>query len=153
MGSRKTPSSLFNILTASHLLKKRGKNNASSPPSTPEWGEVYVGAFQRTGDELIAISTELVCAPQAVALPDDEGGWHGAGTGFAAANGALQQHLASQLSSVDATALPHAADVVRLAVQAYARGEATAPSAWNPLYLRNNVALTLEEQRALRASR
>jgi tRNA threonylcarbamoyladenosine biosynthesis protein TsaB len=116
-------------------------------------GEVYVGAFQRDGDELIAISTELVCAPQAVALPDSEGGWHGMGTGFAAANGLLQQHLSSQLVSVDATALPHAADVARLAVRAYARGEATAPERVEPAYLRNNVALTLEQQRALRASR
>lgn len=116
-------------------------------------GEVYVGAFARKGDELIAISTEIVCAPQAVSLPDSENNWHGIGTGFAAANGLLQQHLESQLVSVDATALPHAADVARLAVAAYARGEAVAPERVEPAYLRNNVALTLEEQRALRATR
>jgi tRNA threonylcarbamoyladenosine biosynthesis protein TsaB len=116
-------------------------------------GEVYVGAFARKGDELIAISTEIVCAPDAVTLPDSEGGWHGVGTGFAAANGLLQQNLHSQLASVDASALPHAADVARLAVAAYARGEAVAPERVEPAYLRNNVALTLEEQKALRASR
>ena len=116
-------------------------------------GEVYVGAFARKGDDLIAISTEIVCAPEAVTLPDSEGGWHGLGTGFSAANGLLQQHLHSQLASVDASALPHAADVARLAVAAYARGEAVAPERVEPAYLRNNVALTLEEQKALRASR
>ncbi len=116
-------------------------------------GEVYVGAFERRGDEVIAISAETVCAPQAVILPDNEGGWHGAGTGFSAVEGALALHLGTQLSSIDASTLPHAADVARLAVAAYARGEALAPERIEPAYLRNNVALTLEEQKALRASR
>ncbi|NDK38160.1 tRNA (adenosine(37)-N6)-threonylcarbamoyltransferase complex dimerization subunit type 1 TsaB [Pseudoxanthomonas gei] len=116
-------------------------------------GEVYVGAFERDGDDLVAVSTEIVCAPQAVTLPDSEGGWHGVGTGFAAVEGALAAHLGNQLASIDASALPHAADVARLAVAAYARGEALAPERIEPAYLRNNVALTLEEQKALRASR
>lgn len=116
-------------------------------------GEVYVGAFERNGDELIAISTEVVAAPDKVVLPDDQGGWHAVGTGFSAAAGALQSHLGSQLLSVDATLLPHAADVARLAAAAYARGEALAPERVEPAYLRNNVALTLEEQKALRASK
>lgn len=116
-------------------------------------GEVYVGAFERRGDELTAISTEVVAAPDKVMLPDDEGGWHAVGTGFSAAENALQSHLGSQLISVDATILPHAADVARLAAAAYARGEALAPERVEPAYLRNNVALTLEEQKALRASK
>lgn len=116
-------------------------------------GEVYVGAFERNGDELLAISTEVVAAPDKVVLPDDQGGWHAVGTGFSAAGNALQSHLGSQLISVDASVLPHAAAVARLAVAAYARGEAMAPERVEPAYLRNNVALTLEEQKALRASR
>ena len=75
------------------------------------------------------------------------------GTGFSAVDNALQSHLESQLVSVDASVLPHAADVARLAVAAYARGEAVAPERVEPAYLRDNVALTLEEQKALRASR
>ena len=116
-------------------------------------GEVYVGAFERNGEELLALSSEVVCAPQAVTLPDRAGGWQAVGTGFSAAEGALALHLGNQLSSVDASVLPHAADVARLAVAAYARGEAIAPERVEPAYLRNNVALTLEEQKALRASR
>jgi tRNA threonylcarbamoyladenosine biosynthesis protein TsaB len=38
-------------------------------------------------------------------------------------------------------------------VAAHARGEVLPPERIEPAYLRNNVALTLEEQRALRASR
>ena len=116
-------------------------------------GEVYVGAFERHGDELTAISTEVVAAPDKVMLPDDEGSWHAVGTGFSAAGSALQSHLGSQLISVDPSILPHAAAVARLAVAAYARGEALAPERVEPAYLRNNVALTLEEQKALRASK
>jgi tRNA threonylcarbamoyladenosine biosynthesis protein TsaB len=116
-------------------------------------GEVYVGAFERQGDELIAISTEVVAAPDKVVLPDNEGGWHAVGTGFSAADGALQSRLGSQLISVDASVLPHAADVARLAIAAYARGEAMAPERLEPAYLRNNVALTLEEQKALRLTK
>ena len=41
----------------------------------------------------------------------------------------------------------------RDAIPADARGEALAPERVEPAYLRNNVALTLEEQRALRAAR
>jgi tRNA threonylcarbamoyladenosine biosynthesis protein TsaB len=116
-------------------------------------GEVYVGAFERNGDELIAVSREAVAAPEVVALPDDKGGWHGVGTGFSAAGNALQSRLGTQLLDVDASVLPHAADVARLAVAAFARGEAMAPERVEPAYLRDNVALTLAEQKAFRASR
>ena len=116
-------------------------------------GEVYVGAFERNGDALLALSNETVCAPQAVTLPDDLGGWHAVGTGFSAVDGALALHLGSQLTSIDASVLPHAADVARLAVAAYARGEAVAPERVEPAYRRNNVALSLEELKALLASR
>ena len=116
-------------------------------------GEVYVGTFARKQEQLVATSAEIVCAPQAVTLPGDEGHWHGVGTGLAAAEGFLQQHLVSRLALVDAGALPHAADVARLAAAAYARGEAMVPERVEPAYLRNNVALTLEEQKALRESR
>jgi tRNA threonylcarbamoyladenosine biosynthesis protein TsaB len=54
------------------------------------------------------------------------------------------------LAHVDATALPHAADVARLAARAFANGEAVAPERIEPAYLRDKVALTLVEQRAAR---
>jgi len=116
-------------------------------------GEVYVGAFRREGDALLAASAETVSAPDAVVLPDAHGDWQGVGTGFGAAAGALPRHLGAGLANFDPSVLPHAGDVARLAVAAYARGEALAPERVEPAYLRNRVALTLEEQKALRASR
>ena len=79
--------------------------------------------------------------------------WTGVGTGFGAVDGALATRLRDRLASVDAAALPHAADVARLAVQAHARGESVSADRLEPAYLRNHVALTLAEQQALRASK
>lgn len=114
-------------------------------------GEVYLGLFERDGDGLRALAREVVVAPQAAALPEGEG-WGGVGTGFGAVDAALQARFAGRLGSVDAAALPHAADVARLGAIAFARGEAVAPERAEPAYLRDNVALTIAEQKALRAA-
>ncbi|MDQ3229177.1 MAG: tRNA (adenosine(37)-N6)-threonylcarbamoyltransferase complex dimerization subunit type 1 TsaB [Pseudomonadota bacterium] len=116
-------------------------------------GEIYFGAFARKGDDMIALSHEAVIRPELAAVPDNAGAWFGAGTGFAAADGALQHHLQAHLAFVDATALPHAANLARLAAHAFARGEVVPAERAEPAYLRDNVALTLEQQQALRASR
>ncbi|WP_203322850.1 tRNA (adenosine(37)-N6)-threonylcarbamoyltransferase complex dimerization subunit type 1 TsaB [Pseudoxanthomonas beigongshangi] len=116
-------------------------------------GEVYAGAFMRDGADLVALSEETVSAPDAVLLPDEDGRWHGAGTGFAALDGVLQARLQPWLASVDSQVLPHASDLAQLASLAYARGETVAPERVEPAYLRDNVALTLAEQEALRASK
>jgi tRNA threonylcarbamoyladenosine biosynthesis protein TsaB len=113
-------------------------------------GEVYSAAFTRKADDVVALSTEVVSAPDAVTLPEDSREWHGVGTGFAAVDGVLQHRFADRLAVVDATALPHAADVARLAALAFARGELVAPERVEPAYLRDNVALTIVEQKALR---
>lgn len=108
-------------------------------------GEVYLGAFAREGDGLRALQAEAVGRPDAIALAEGDG-WQGTGTGFAAVDGMLRARLGTRLAHVDATALPHAADVARLAAPMFARGEALAPERVEPAYLRDNVALTLAEQ-------
>jgi tRNA threonylcarbamoyladenosine biosynthesis protein TsaB len=119
--------------------------------------EVYAGTFvfAREADgafSLRAPDAERVAAPDAMALPDGIE-WFGVGTGFSAESGILRDRFAPQLRAVDAEALPHAADVAALAHAAFLRGEAVAPEHLEPAYLRNQVALTLVEQQALRASR
>ncbi len=113
-------------------------------------GEVYAAAYALRDGDALALDEERVLPPESVTLPDDGDGWHGVGTGFAAADGALATRLAPRLAAVDAAALPHAADIARLAALAFARGGAVAPEAAEPAYLRNNVALTIAEQQALR---
>jgi len=115
-------------------------------------GEVYLGAFVRAGGGLPqAAGDETVARPDGVALP--EGDWSGVGTGFTAGGKALERRLQGHLSSVDPSALPHASDVAQLAALAFAGGEGIAPERVEPAYLRNDVALTLQQQQALRASR
>jgi len=116
-------------------------------------GEVYAACFRREGASLAAMTTETVSTPDAVQLADARGDWSAVGTGFGAAEGALAARLSSHLTSVDDAALPHASDVAVLALEAYARGERPAPELAEPAYLRNNVALTLEEQQAARAAK
>ncbi|QNP41271.1 tRNA (adenosine(37)-N6)-threonylcarbamoyltransferase complex dimerization subunit type 1 TsaB [Lysobacter solisilvae (ex Woo and Kim 2020)] len=113
-------------------------------------GEVYAAAFELRDGDAVALDAERVLPPDAVLLPDDAAGWHGVGTGFAAQGDALATRLASRFASIDAGALPHAADIARLAAAAFARGEAVAPEFAEPAYLRDNVALTIAEQQALR---
>lgn len=121
-------------------------------------GEVYAGAFLRVVEALAALDVERVLPPEAVELPaggddDDDGPWQGVGTGFAAGGGLLAQRLHARLVAVDAAALPRASNLARLAAAAFARGETVAAERAEPAYLRDNVALTLVEQQALRASR
>lgn len=114
-------------------------------------GEVYAGTFEFRDGEVIPLSPECVSNPQDFELA--EGHWLGVGTGFAAADGALRRRFENRLVDCDPTALPRAADVARLAARAFARGESVAPERVEPAYLRNNVALTLAGQQALRDSR
>lgn len=119
-------------------------------------GEVYVGAFRVHDGDATLIGREAVLAPATVELPEAPiapAGWAAVGTGFAASDGVLQARLSGHLATVDATALPRAGNVARLAVNAWLRGEAVAPELAEPAYLRNQVALTIAEQRALRAQR
>lgn len=116
-------------------------------------GEVYAAHFQLGDGDAVTLDSERVVTPDAVQLLDTRVGWHGVGTGFAALDGLLRQRLADRLVAVDADALPHAADVARLAAKACERGEAIAADQVEPAYLRNNVALTIADQQALRDSR
>ena len=120
--------------------------------------EVYAASYVfEAGDDGVlvprALDAERVQPPDAVVLPGENDGWLGVGTGFAAQAGALRERLDAKLRAVDADALPRAGDVARLAHVAWQRGEAIAPDLLEPAYLRNNVALTIAEQQALRDSR
>ncbi len=108
-------------------------------------GEVYLGEFRRDADGLVsAVGDEAIVPPALAPLPQRVR--HGVGTGFSAGNAALVQRLGDRLSGFDASALPHAADLARLAGRVFARGEAIAADQLEPAYLRDKVALTLAEQ-------
>lgn len=114
-------------------------------------GEIYFGVFRREHADVRALAAEWIATAEDPQL-SIVGDWQGLGTGFAAADGRLRATLGQTLKSCDPTALPHAADVARLAALAFARGEAIAPDRVEPAYLRDKVALTLAEQHKARGS-
>ena len=109
-------------------------------------GEIYCAEFQLDFDGLVhAVSEEIVIAPDAYRHVSGHP-LVGVGTGFSAINNALQVNLGSQLVQCRADALPHAADIARLALRDFQSGKMIAPDQLEPAYLRNKVALTLKEQ-------
>jgi tRNA threonylcarbamoyladenosine biosynthesis protein TsaB len=109
-------------------------------------GEIYCAEFRLNTDGLVdALSAESVIAPEAYRAESD-GLFIGVGTGFSANNNALQKNLKSQLIVCLADALPHASNILKLALRDYLLGKMIAPDDLEPAYLRNKVALTLKEQ-------
>ena len=113
--------------------------------------EVYVGAFVRGPDGLAASAlAERVCAAAAApTLPP--GSWIGVGTGWGRYESELRGAMRGTVASLDAAALPHAEDALVLALPQFAAGKTLSADVLTPAYLRDNVALTLTEQQALRA--
>jgi tRNA threonylcarbamoyladenosine biosynthesis protein TsaB len=110
-------------------------------------GEIYLGEFARDDAQGVrAIGVERLLDPRVADVASQR--FTGVGTGFDAEQGALRAVVSSRAASIDASALPHAAAVARLAALAFARGEAIAPERLEPAYLRDKVALTLAEQKA-----
>jgi tRNA threonylcarbamoyladenosine biosynthesis protein TsaB len=98
--------------------------------------EVYWGCYMAVDGEMRLQGEEAVLAPERVALPDSASGqWFGAGTGWGYA-----ERLAVKPDAFDATALPHAQDLLTLARFAWARGEAVPADQAQPVYLRDKVA-------------
>lgn len=110
--------------------------------------EVYVARYRRDGAELVPLEAEAVVEPtdygpsRVVAV--------GVGTGFSACDGALHRQFGGLLVACDSAALPRASAISSIAAGAFARGEAVDASFLEPAYLRNRVALTLEERRIAR---
>ncbi|MES2683181.1 MAG: tRNA (adenosine(37)-N6)-threonylcarbamoyltransferase complex dimerization subunit type 1 TsaB [Pseudomonadota bacterium] len=115
-------------------------------------GEVYCQPFERDALGLAqAVGEAVVAAPGLVPIPAPRGPWLAAGTGWGAYEAALRERLGVEISAVDGAALPEAADAFALAVPVFERAQAQAADALQPIYLRNNVALTLLQQQQRRA--
>lgn len=102
--------------------------------------EVYTALFQRGDDGLaLLVGKERVCPPSSVVAPGAVGKLVGAGRGFRAYPD-LADRLSGGLVAIDASLLPRASSIARLAGAAFRRGEAVAPEALLPVYLRDDVA-------------
>jgi tRNA threonylcarbamoyladenosine biosynthesis protein TsaB len=109
-------------------------------------GEVYAGAFRRgedglveaTGDETVGQASELVL-PQSIQ-------WCVVGSGWDAYRDALAARFSAPPEFADGARFPQARDIARLASPQFAAGLGVPPEQALPVYLRDKVALTVEEQ-------
>ncbi len=109
--------------------------------------EVYWAAYELENTIWQTVLAPQLAMPQSVQLPDD-GEWVGAGNGFAVLDAPMRTRLATQLMRIDDGLMPDAAAMAGLAAQAFARGEAGDAALAAPIYLRDKVALTVNERRA-----
>jgi tRNA threonylcarbamoyladenosine biosynthesis protein TsaB len=113
-------------------------------------GELYLAAYERVG----TARWKVIAAPallKTTELPVLPGAWAGVGSGFTAHGAVLRARYA--LSDIQADAFPRAAAIASLAEPRFAAGQAVPAEAAVPLYLRDKVALDVNEQAALRAER
>lgn len=99
--------------------------------------EVYWGCYQLQEQHMQLQGIEQVCAPEAAHLPRTaRGEWIGAGTGWQTFAERLQAPVQQRL----ATLLPHAEDILTLALADWQRGLAVPAEQAQPIYLRDQVA-------------
>ena len=118
--------------------------------------EIYLAAYHR--DSAQPSGWRVTIAPALVKpheLPDistiGEGAWVGLGSAFDSATlaTALEDRYDHKIHTIIRTALPCATDVAAIAQRQFARGVGLLnPAEAAPLYLRNNVAQTIEERAA-----
>ena len=110
-------------------------------------GEVYAGAFRRGADGLVeAMNEETIGKADELILPRSIQ-WCIVGTGWDAYRDALAARLSAPPVFADGTRYPQARAVAQLAAPQFAAGRGVGPEQALPVYLRDKVALTLEEQR------
>ncbi|HEX4481052.1 MAG TPA: tRNA (adenosine(37)-N6)-threonylcarbamoyltransferase complex dimerization subunit type 1 TsaB [Rudaea sp.] len=116
-------------------------------------GEVYAGAFRRKSDGLVeSLGAESVGPASMLVLPEaakyTNGQWSVVGSGWNAYHDALSARLPQPPAWADGTRHPQARAIAQLAAPQFASGRGVAPEYALPVYLRDKVALTLDEQRA-----
>ena len=107
--------------------------------------QVYCAAYRRTADGLECVQEQGVYAPgELPQLPP--GRWTGCGNGFTVYAEGLCERLGASLAGVAPVELPHAREIAVLAAAAFARGGGKPAAEAVPVYVRDKVALTIEEQ-------
>ena len=110
-------------------------------------GETYFAAYERVGDAWHTVVEPCLCGTGTLpVLSGDD--WVGIGSGFDA-HDYVRSCYAGQLLATRTGCLPSAREVATLAVREFAAGHAVDAEHAMPLYVRDKVALTIEE-RALR---
>ena len=108
-------------------------------------GEVYHAAYERRGGDWHEVHEPSLCRPDVV--PDlPSGAWAGCGSGFAVYRAALESRYAGKLARVIDNLAPHAREIAVLAAVEFGHGGAVSAELAAPLYVRNKVALRIDER-------
>lgn len=109
-------------------------------------GETYFAAWQREGQGWQAIVPPCLATP--ATLPKLDGNdWTGIGSAFDR-HDYVRQHFAANIRNVMSDRFPHARDIAAVALRIFARDGAVTADQAMPLYIRDKVALTIEERKA-----
>jgi tRNA threonylcarbamoyladenosine biosynthesis protein TsaB len=107
--------------------------------------EIYHAAFEKRAGSWHAVCEPSLCKPDAAPeLP--AGAWTGCGSGFAAYGAVLKRRYDGRLTHVIPDLAPHAREIATLAADEFKSGRAVAAELAAPLYVRNKVALRVDER-------
>jgi tRNA threonylcarbamoyladenosine biosynthesis protein TsaB len=105
--------------------------------------EVYWACYTAQSDDLVRlVGKEVVGIPESIALPD-QGEWYGVGNAWEV----YQSRIIIQPQEIDMGCLPMASAMLPLAKAILLQGGGIAPNDAKPVYLRDNVAKKIPDQR------
>ena len=110
--------------------------------------EVYWAEYQLDSDGLMQLQgEEQVLAPDTITC-NSQRTWWGCGSGWRAYSEVLQKNIPEV--NVEADCWPHAQDMLPFACTAYAAGKSVPVEQIEPVYIRDKVAKSIAERRALK---
>jgi tRNA threonylcarbamoyladenosine biosynthesis protein TsaB len=138
------------VCTLEALAEASGKDKVIAALDA-RMGELYLAAYEKRKTAWVNVAEPCLCKAEAAPVVTGED-WFGTGGGFAVSGDALQARYGTQLSEIDAQAVPLASAVARLAAGEFAKGSAVDAALALPLYLRDKVALKTSERKEIRSA-
>ena len=111
-------------------------------------GECYAGFYRKTDGIVSAVAPERLLKPEHISLPF-AGDWIGVGSALSSYAAQLPPELMAAFQRIDVSCLPQPEALLQLAEYGFKHGAAVAPERIEPAYLRDKVALTIEERTRL----
>ncbi|MES2354256.1 MAG: tRNA (adenosine(37)-N6)-threonylcarbamoyltransferase complex dimerization subunit type 1 TsaB [Pseudomonadota bacterium] len=132
------------ISTLEAVAEASGKNKVIVALDA-RMGEIYYAGYERQAAGWKVVIEAGLCKPEnaPVLIGRD---WFAAGSGFAIYEKVLSARYTDQIVGMDGSLYPHARVVVRLAMERYLQGLMVDAAEAAPIYIRNKVALTIQEQ-------